>query len=175
MLGQGGACGRRGRTTCFPRREKLGSSASWHKASAAGLCQVRRAYQVREDPLDPEPSRQLRRTFDAIRYLEKAVTNASAPDGVVLRYGAFYGLILACSRVPSSIRLFAVEKIESGIDTDRNCGCGTILGRPRSPQVSRKPRSFLRTLPRTCFVPGVHAISGWGCAPRHTCRLTASI
>jgi nucleoside-diphosphate-sugar epimerase len=42
-----------------------------------------------EDPLDPAPPRELRRTFDAIRYLEKAV--ASASDGVVLRYGAFYG------------------------------------------------------------------------------------
>jgi hypothetical protein len=58
--------------------------------------------------------------------------------------------------IPPSIH--RLEKIESGIDTDRNCGCGTILGRPRSPQVSRKPTGFLRTLPRTCFVPGVHAI-----------------
>jgi 2-alkyl-3-oxoalkanoate reductase len=45
-----------------------------------------------DDPLDPEPPRQLRRTLDAIRYLETAVTASSDLDGVVLRYGAFYGL-----------------------------------------------------------------------------------
>ncbi|HEX2084989.1 MAG TPA: NAD(P)-dependent oxidoreductase [Solirubrobacteraceae bacterium] len=41
-----------------------------------------------DDPLDPDPPRQLRTTLDAIRHLERAVTEAR---GVVLRYGAFYG------------------------------------------------------------------------------------
>jgi 2-alkyl-3-oxoalkanoate reductase len=44
-----------------------------------------------QDPLDPEPPRELGPTFDAIKYLERVVTNASELDGVVLRYGAFYG------------------------------------------------------------------------------------
>jgi nucleoside-diphosphate-sugar epimerase len=44
-----------------------------------------------QDPLDPEPPRELAPTFDAIKYLERVVTNASELDGVVLRYGAFYG------------------------------------------------------------------------------------
>jgi nucleoside-diphosphate-sugar epimerase len=44
-----------------------------------------------DDPLDPDPPRELRRTLEAIRYLEHAVTTASELDGVVLRYGAFYG------------------------------------------------------------------------------------
>ncbi len=44
-----------------------------------------------EDPLDPDPPQQFRRTLDAIRYLESTVTGSSAPEGVVLRYGAFYG------------------------------------------------------------------------------------
>ena len=44
-----------------------------------------------DDPLDPEPPRGLRRTLDAIRYLEHAVTASFEPEGVVLRYGAFYG------------------------------------------------------------------------------------
>jgi nucleoside-diphosphate-sugar epimerase len=43
------------------------------------------------DPLDPHPPRELRRTLDAIRYLEQRVTNASEQEGIVLRYGAFYG------------------------------------------------------------------------------------
>jgi nucleoside-diphosphate-sugar epimerase len=44
-----------------------------------------------DDPLDPEPPRELRRTLEAIRYLENAVTGSSDIEGVVLRYGAFYG------------------------------------------------------------------------------------
>jgi 2-alkyl-3-oxoalkanoate reductase len=43
------------------------------------------------DPLDPDPPRELRRTLDAIRHLERAVTSAPGIAGVVLRYGAFYG------------------------------------------------------------------------------------
>ena len=42
-------------------------------------------------PLDPDPPRQLRRSLDAIRYLEGLVTGADQPEGIVLRYGAFYG------------------------------------------------------------------------------------
>jgi nucleoside-diphosphate-sugar epimerase len=44
-----------------------------------------------DDPLDPEPPRQFRRTLEAIRYLEHAVLASSEIRGVVLRYGAFYG------------------------------------------------------------------------------------
>jgi nucleoside-diphosphate-sugar epimerase len=44
-----------------------------------------------DDPLDPEPQREMRRTLEAIRYLENAVTGAREIYGVVLRYGAFYG------------------------------------------------------------------------------------
>lgn len=44
-----------------------------------------------DDPLDPEPPRELRRTLDAISYLENTVTGSSDIEGVVLRYGAFYG------------------------------------------------------------------------------------
>jgi nucleoside-diphosphate-sugar epimerase len=44
-----------------------------------------------DNPLDPEPPRELRRTLDAIRYLENAVTASPEIDGIVLRYGAFYG------------------------------------------------------------------------------------
>jgi nucleoside-diphosphate-sugar epimerase len=41
-----------------------------------------------DDPLDPDPPRQLRAALDAIRHLESATT---AAGGVVLRYGGFYG------------------------------------------------------------------------------------
>jgi 2-alkyl-3-oxoalkanoate reductase len=43
------------------------------------------------DPLDPAPPAALRTTHDAIRYLEKAVAGAAWTEGIVLRYGGFYG------------------------------------------------------------------------------------
>ncbi|HYZ28098.1 MAG TPA: NAD-dependent epimerase/dehydratase family protein, partial [Thermoleophilaceae bacterium] len=41
-----------------------------------------------DDPLDPQPAKQTRRTLEAIKHLEAAVIRA---NGVVLRYGGFYG------------------------------------------------------------------------------------
>jgi nucleoside-diphosphate-sugar epimerase len=44
-----------------------------------------------QDPLDPEPPEGMRDALAAIRHLEAAVTGASWTEGVVLRYGGFYG------------------------------------------------------------------------------------
>ena len=44
-----------------------------------------------DDPLDPRPAREMRETQAAIRHLEQAVLGAEWTDGIVLRYGAFYG------------------------------------------------------------------------------------
>jgi nucleoside-diphosphate-sugar epimerase len=44
-----------------------------------------------EDPLDPTPPREMRETLAAIRHLEQAVLDARWTEGIVLRYGAFYG------------------------------------------------------------------------------------
>ena len=44
-----------------------------------------------EDPLDRSPTRQMRGTMAAIRHLEEAVLGARWTEGIVLRYGAFYG------------------------------------------------------------------------------------
>jgi nucleoside-diphosphate-sugar epimerase len=44
-----------------------------------------------DDPLDPNPPEGARTTVDAIRHLEARVAGSEAPEGVVLRYGMFYG------------------------------------------------------------------------------------
>jgi nucleoside-diphosphate-sugar epimerase len=44
-----------------------------------------------EDPLDPEPQAQFRSALEAIRRLEDTVTGAADVEGLILRYGAFYG------------------------------------------------------------------------------------
>jgi len=44
--------------------------------------------KTEDDPLDPDPPKQLQTTIAAIRHLERAVVRAG---GVALRYGGFYG------------------------------------------------------------------------------------
>jgi nucleoside-diphosphate-sugar epimerase len=47
--------------------------------------------KTEEDPLDPAPARQIRESWDAMRHLEAAVLGADWTEGIVLRYGGFYG------------------------------------------------------------------------------------
>jgi nucleoside-diphosphate-sugar epimerase len=47
--------------------------------------------KTEEDPLDTAPAREMRETLAAIRHLEQAVLRARWTEGIVLRYGAFYG------------------------------------------------------------------------------------
>lgn len=46
--------------------------------------------KTEDDPLDDDPPAQVRRTLDGIRYLERATLDGPF-DGLVLRYGGFYG------------------------------------------------------------------------------------
>jgi nucleoside-diphosphate-sugar epimerase len=49
------------------------------------------AVKSEEDPFDPSPAREMRETVAAIRHLEQAVLGARWTEGIVLRYGGFYG------------------------------------------------------------------------------------
>ena len=44
-----------------------------------------------QDPLDSTPVPEMRETLAAIRHLEEALLSAQWTEGIVLRYGAFYG------------------------------------------------------------------------------------
>jgi nucleoside-diphosphate-sugar epimerase len=44
-----------------------------------------------EAPLDPTPAPEMRESMAALRHLEEAVLGARWTEGIVLRYGAFYG------------------------------------------------------------------------------------
>jgi nucleoside-diphosphate-sugar epimerase len=44
-----------------------------------------------EDPFDRSPAREMRESWAAIRHLEEAVLGARWTEGIVLRYGVFYG------------------------------------------------------------------------------------
>ena len=67
------------------RRLVAQSFAGWPFARVGG------PVKTEDDPLDPEPPAELRRTLDAIRRLESAVLGADGLEGLVLRYGGFYG------------------------------------------------------------------------------------
>jgi nucleoside-diphosphate-sugar epimerase len=67
------------------RRFVAQSYAGWPFARTGG------PVKSENDPLDPRPADAMRATLDAIRYLEDAVTGADWVDGLVLRYGGFYG------------------------------------------------------------------------------------
>jgi nucleoside-diphosphate-sugar epimerase len=61
-----------------------------------------------EDPLDPALAREMRETQAAIRHLEQAVLGAEWTEGIVLRYGAFYGP--GTSMAPGGVQLEMVRR-----------------------------------------------------------------
>ena len=61
------------------------SYAGWPYARTGG------PVKTEEDPLDGSPPGGFRATLNAIRYLEATVTGITETEGIVLRYGAFYG------------------------------------------------------------------------------------
>ena len=67
------------------RRFVAQSFAGWPYAREGG------AVKTEDDPLDPHPPASARRTLEAIRHLEGAVLGAEGLEGIVLRYGGFYG------------------------------------------------------------------------------------
>ena len=67
------------------RRFVAQSYGAWPYARTGG------PVKSEEDPLDPTPAREMRETLAAIRHLEEAVLGARWTEGIVLRYGAFYG------------------------------------------------------------------------------------
>ncbi len=67
------------------KRFVIQSYTSWPYARTGG------PVKTEDDPLDPTPAREMRESLDAIRHLESAVTGADWTEGIVLRYGGFYG------------------------------------------------------------------------------------
>jgi nucleoside-diphosphate-sugar epimerase len=90
----------------FAPTNRLRTDGTDHLLSAAHAVGVRRfvaqshvlvygrtgpAVKTEDDPLDPAPPREARRSVAAIRHLEDAVLGAQWTEGIALRYGHFYG------------------------------------------------------------------------------------
>jgi 2-alkyl-3-oxoalkanoate reductase len=92
--------------TWFAKTNELRTKGTQHLLAAAQAAGVKRfvaqsytnwtnardggPIKTEDDPLDPDPAKNQRETLAAIRYLERAVTEAPL-EGLVLRYGNFYG------------------------------------------------------------------------------------
>jgi nucleoside-diphosphate-sugar epimerase len=86
------------------RRFVAQSYAGWPFARTGG------PVKDESDPLDPNPPEALRAMLDAIRHLEAAVTGAAWTEGVVLRYGGFYGPGTSFSTEPEGEHLALIRK-----------------------------------------------------------------
>jgi 2-alkyl-3-oxoalkanoate reductase len=80
------------------------SYTSWPYARTGG------PVKSEEDPLDPEPPQQFRNSLEAIRHLEAAVTGAEGLEGLVLRYGGFYGPGTSVALAPEGEQVEAIRK-----------------------------------------------------------------
>jgi nucleoside-diphosphate-sugar epimerase len=61
------------------------------QSNFASYARVGGPVKSEEDAFDPSPARDMRETVAAIRHVEEAVLGARWTEGIVLRYGAFYG------------------------------------------------------------------------------------
>src|SRR4051812_38180826 len=86
------------------RRFVAQSFAGWPAARTGG------PVKGEDAPLDPHPPARLRGMLDAIRHLEEAVTGAAWLEGVVLRYGGFYGPGTSLSADPTAAHSAAIRK-----------------------------------------------------------------
>jgi 2-alkyl-3-oxoalkanoate reductase len=86
------------------RRFVAQSYAGWPFAREGG------PVKTESDPLDPTPPDGLRTTLDAIRYVEDAVTGAVWTEGLVLRYGGFYGPGTSLSVKPDGEHVALIRK-----------------------------------------------------------------
>jgi nucleoside-diphosphate-sugar epimerase len=86
------------------RRFVAQSYAGWPAARTGG------PVKGEDAPFDPDPPEKLRGMLDAIRHLEEAVTRADWLEGVVLRYGGFYGPGTTLSADPAAAHSAAIRK-----------------------------------------------------------------
>jgi 2-alkyl-3-oxoalkanoate reductase len=80
------------------------SYAGWPFARTGG------PVKSEDDPLDPEPPAALRASLEAIRHLEQAVAGADWAEGIVLRYGGFYGPGTSASSDPDAEMVEVIRK-----------------------------------------------------------------
>ncbi len=106
MTALAGATNLRNFDRAFARTNELRTKGNTYLLRAAEIARVRRviaqgytgwtnprdggSVKTEEDVLDPSPPKTMRRSLEAIQYLERRITEAPL-EGLVLRYGSLYG------------------------------------------------------------------------------------
>ena len=141
------------------------------------------------DPLDSSPVREMGAMIGAIEHLESAVLAASWTEGIVLRYGAFYGP--GTSMAPGSEQFEMIRKRKFPVVGDGGeCGRSSTSPTQQKPPSQRSitatvasTTSSTTTLPRSpsgcrswqrCWVPRSRCAyrgssAGWPPARRASC------
>jgi nucleoside-diphosphate-sugar epimerase len=78
--------------------------------SIGGFARTGGPVQTEADALDPNPPAALRTGLAAIRHLERAVTTIEWGEGLVLRYGGFYGPGTGISLAPDAVMAAPIRK-----------------------------------------------------------------
>ena len=99
------------------RRFIAQSFAGWPFARVGG------PVKTENDPLDPDPPEGMRSVLEAIRYLEREVSGAAGLEGLVLRYGGFYGPATSISTEPLGAQVAMVKKRRFPIVGSGSGGC----------------------------------------------------
>ncbi len=86
------------------RRVVAQSYAGWPNARTGG------PVKDETDPFDSDPPRKLRAALAAIRHLEQAVTGITWGEGLVLRYGGFYGPGTSLSLEPGAAMVEPIRR-----------------------------------------------------------------
>jgi nucleoside-diphosphate-sugar epimerase len=87
------------------RRLIAQSYGSWnYERTGTGL-------KSEDDPLDPDPPANQRRSLEAIRHLERAVLDAADLEGIALRYASFYGPGTGVARDGDIVEMVAKRKL----------------------------------------------------------------
>jgi len=86
------------------RRFVAQSFTSWPYAKVGG------PIKTEDDPLDPDPPEAASGMLAAVRHVEERVTGADGLEGVVLRYGGFYGPGTSLTEEGESSWLEAIRK-----------------------------------------------------------------
>jgi nucleoside-diphosphate-sugar epimerase len=109
----------------FEQTKRLRSEGTDHLLAAGRAVGVRRfvaqsnvavyartggPVKTEEDALDASPPKQARANAEAMFHLERAVTGAGWTEGVVLRYGAFYGPGTGISLGPEDMMVGLIRK-----------------------------------------------------------------
>jgi nucleoside-diphosphate-sugar epimerase len=79
--------------------------------AAFGYARTGGAVKGEEDPLDSSPVPEMRSMVTALRHLEGAVLSAGWTEGIVLRYGAFYGPGTSLARGADQFELVRKRKL----------------------------------------------------------------